>query len=89
MSLCVQGCTNLQYIALGSRVKVIGKYAIYGDKKLKGITIKSRYIRSVGTRAFRGIYSRAVIKMPRAKYTSYKRLFRGKGLSSRVTYRRY
>lgn len=84
-----QGCTNLQYIALGSRVKVIGKYAFYGDKKLKGITIKSRYIRSVGTRAFRGIYSRAVIKMPRAKYTSYKRLFRGKGLSSRVTYRRY
>ena len=84
-----QGCTRLQYVAVGSRVRVIGKYAFYGDKALKGITIKSKYIRTVGAGAFKGIYGKAVLKVPRAKYAAYKRLFRGKGLSSRVTYRRY
>ena len=48
-------------------VTKIGKKAFYGCKKLKTITIKSKKLnsKSVGAQAFKGLYKKAVIKVPK------------------------
>ena len=67
-------------------LKKIGKQAFYGDKKLKTITIKTTMLTSknVGSSAFKGIYAKATIKVPKSKLTSYKKILKAKGVSSKA-----
>ncbi len=79
-------CTLLTRITIPSKVKKIGKQAFYGCKKLKSITIKTTKLTSknVGSKAFKGIYASAKIKVPKSKLTSYKKLLKAKGVSSKA-----
>lgn len=80
----MEGCKQLTKVTLGKNVKKIGKNVFKSDKKLKNITIKSTKLKSVGKNAFKGINSKAKLTVPKKKYTSYKKLMKGKGQGKKV-----
>ena len=84
-------CTSLTSITIPSKVSKIGKQAFYGCKKLKSITIKTSKLtnKNVGSKAFKGISSKAIIKVPKKKVSDYKTLLKKKGVSSKATIKKY
>ncbi|MBQ6843434.1 MAG: leucine-rich repeat protein [Agathobacter sp.] len=79
-----KNCTALKSITIPSKVTKIDKQAFYGCKKLKTIAIKSAKLKNVGKDALKGIYSKATIKVPKKKLTSYKKLLKNKGQGTKV-----
>ncbi len=79
-------CTALTRIIIPSSVKKIGKSAFYGCKKLKIITIKTTKLnkKNVGSNAFKGIYAKATIKVPKSKLNTYKAMLKTKGVGKKV-----
>lgn len=79
-------CTSLKKIIIPASVKKIGKKAFYGCKKLKSITIKTKKlkIKSVGAQAFKGIYKKAVIKVPKKQKKAYTKWLRKKGITKKM-----
>lgn len=77
-------CAKLSKITLPKNVRSIGSKAFYNCKKLKTITINSTVLSYVGIDAFKGIYKKATIKVPKKKLTAYKTLLTGKGQSKYV-----
>ena len=79
-------CTKLSGVTIPSKVKTIGEDAFYGCKNLKKITIKTTKLtnKNVGKKAFKGISSKAVIKVPKNKAAAYKKLLQSKGISPKV-----
>ncbi|MDE5779300.1 MAG: leucine-rich repeat protein [Lachnospiraceae bacterium] len=79
-------CTNLTKITIPAKVSRIGKQAFYGCKKLKTITIKTKKLTSkkVGSKAFKGIHSKATVKVPKSKLKIYKQMLKAKGIGSKV-----
>lgn len=71
--------SSIKLMGYTYKVNSIGANAFDGCGKLKNLKIQSAAITSVGSNAFRGIYGRAVIKIPAAKYSAYQKLFKGKG----------
>lgn len=65
----------------GSNIKIIGKQAFYGCKKLKSITIKTTKLtkKSIGKNALKGTNKKIVVKVPKKKVTTYKKYFKNKG----------
>ncbi len=80
------GCSVLTSVVIPSRVTKIGKQAFYNCRKLKRITIKTKklVLKKIGAKAFTGISSKAVIKVPGSKKKAYKTLFRKRGMSAKV-----
>lgn len=68
----------LKKVTIGKNVTKISSGAFQGCKNLKTITIKSKNIKSVGKNAFKGISSKAKIKVPSSRQSKYKKLLRGK-----------
>ena len=79
-----RGCTALTKITLGRNVTKIGTAAFYGDKKLKTIVISSAKLKSVGRQAFKGIYTKAVVKAPKSRLSAYKKLLKRAGLPKKA-----
>lgn len=79
-------CIALTKIKIPGTVNKIGKQAFYGCKKLKSITISTKKLttKNVGSKAFKGIYSKATIKVPKAKLKAYKTLLKKKGVGRKV-----
>ncbi len=77
-------CKALTSVTIGKKVTSIGSKAFYNCKKLKKITIKSTVLSKVGSKAFKNIYKKATIKVPRKKLADYKKLLKGKGQSKTV-----
>lgn len=79
-------CTSLAKLTIPSKVKKIGKQAFLGCKKLKNITIKTTKLtkKSVGANAFKGISSKAVIKVPKSKLKSYQSILKARGVGKKV-----
>lgn len=79
-------CGKITSITIPSKVNKIGKKAFYNCKKLKNITIKTSKLTSkkVGSKAFTGINSKAVIKVPKNKLSAYKKLLRKKGVGKKT-----
>ncbi len=79
-------CGKITSITIPSKVNKIGKQAFYKCKKLKKITVKTSKLTSknVGSKAFKGIYSKAVIKVPKSKLKTYKTLLRKKGIGKKA-----
>ena len=77
---------KLKKVTISAQITKIGKQVFKGCKNLKTITIKSKKLtaKSVSANAFKGIGTKAVIKVPKSKKTAYKKLFRKKGLSKKV-----
>lgn len=79
-------CTAVTNITILAKVTEIGKQAFYGCKKLKKITIKTKSLTSkkVGSKAFKGIYSKATVKVPKSKLKAYKKLLKAKGIGAKA-----
>lgn len=77
-------CGKLTKITLPSKLATLGSKVFYDCKKLKTITIKSTSVRTVGKNAFKNIYKKATIKVPKSKLSDYKKLFKGKGQKGTV-----
>ncbi|MEY8426960.1 GDSL-type esterase/lipase family protein [Lachnospiraceae bacterium 46-15] len=74
------GCKKLRKAVLNSTaLKQLGGKAFYNCKKLKSIVIKSARLKKAGKNAFKGIYKKAVIKVPKKKYKAYTKLLKKKG----------
>ena len=73
-------------VTVGSNVAAIGKNAFKGCSKLKTITIKPKKLTAKGISkgAFVGLKKGTTIKVPKSKLKAYKKLFKSKGLSSKV-----
>lgn len=79
-------CTELKKVTIPSGVSKIGNQAFTGCRKLKNITIKSRKLtkKSIGKKAFKGIHGKAVVKVPKDKLKSYKKLLTARGAGKKV-----
>ena len=79
-------CTSLKKITIPGQIVKIGKKAFFGAKKLKTITIKTKKLtmKTVGSKAFKGIYAKAKIKVPKAKKKLYRNVLRKRGISGRA-----
>ncbi len=79
-------CSKLQKITIPVNVNKIGKSAFYGCKSLKSMNIKTKKLTSknVGSKAFKGIYPKATIKVPRSKFAVYKKILKAKGVGAKV-----
>lgn len=78
-------CTALTKLTIPSKVKKIGKQAFYGDRKLKSITIRTKKLTKskVGSKAFKGIHAKAVIKVPKTKKSAYTKILKAKGVTGK------
>lgn len=74
-----KNCTKLKKITIGKHVAAIGKNAFYKAKKLKTIVVRSSVIKSVGKNAWKSIHKKAVIRVPKKKLATYKKIFGKKG----------
>lgn len=66
------------------KVTAIAKKAFHKKKKLKKITIASTTIKRIGSRAVKGIYKKAVVKVPKKKKKSYKKMLKKAGLGKKA-----
>lgn len=80
-------CKALKSITIPSKVEKIGKQAFYGCKNLKKITIKTKKLtnKRVGSKAFKGIHTKAKIKVPKSKKKAYKSMLKKKGIGKKLT----
>lgn len=87
----LKGNKKVTKVTISSNVKKIGRLAFYGCKNLKTITIKSKKLTSktVSKKAFKGLTKATTIKVPKKKFKAYKKLFKSKGLSSKVKIKKY
>ena len=75
---------KLTKVTIGTGVTAIGAQAFASCGKLKNIVISSSKLKTVGKNAFNGIYSKATIKVPKAKLSAYQKLLKNKGQKSTV-----
>ena len=66
------------------KVTSIAKKAFYKKKKIKKITISSTNIKKIGSKAIKGIYKEAKIKVPKKKKKSYKKMLKKAGLGKKA-----
>lgn len=78
--------TGLRKVTIGAGVKRIGRAAFYGCRNLKLITINGTSLKlsTVGDKAFKNINSRAVVKVPKAKKSAYKKILLKRGITSKM-----
>lgn len=79
-------CTSLTKVTIPAKVSKMGKAVFYGCKKLKLIQIKTKKLtdKTIGAKAFKGIYKNAVIKVPISKRNAYKKMFKKKGVTGKM-----
>lgn len=78
------GCNKITAVTIGKTSKsgltTIGKSAFNGCKKLGKVTIKSKKLRSAGTKAFKGTKFGLKVKVPSGQLTKYKKILKKAGL---------
>ena len=79
--------TALKNVTIGNNVTSIGANAFLSCKNLKKMTIKSAKLKSVGTKAFSGTYSKITFAVPRNKATAYKKLIKNGSPSAKAIYK--
>lgn len=74
-------------ITIPSKVTKIGNYAFKGCTKLKTINLNTKLLttKTVSEYAFSGVSASAVVKVPKSRNKTYKKLLVRKGLSKKVT----
>lgn len=84
------GCKKLTKVTIGKNVASIGDKAFYNCKKLKTITINTTKLtaKKIGKNAFKGTNSKVTIKVPKAKYKTYMKALKAKGVSTKAKYKR-
>lgn len=81
------GCKNLKSIVIGTNVASVSSNTFSKCSSLRTLAIKSTKLTSknISKTAFKGISTKATIKVPKSKLAAYKKLFVTKGLSKKVT----
>lgn len=79
-----QGCTKATSVTIGKNITKIGKQAFSGDKAVKKITILSKNVKSIGSKAFANIPKSAKLIVPSGKKSAYKKLARNAGFKGSV-----
>lgn len=82
---------TVKTIVLETNIKKISSNAFYGCTKLTLLKIKSSKLTdsNLSLKAFNGVNKPTVIKVPSKKVTSYKKIFRNNGLSTKVSVKKY
>ena len=77
---------NLKKVVIPVSVRSIGKQAFSGCKNLKTIIINTPYLtkKSVGAKAFKGIHTKATIKVPKKQKKAYQKFLKSKGIGKKV-----
>ena len=77
---------KLKKVTIGANIRNIGKRAFYRCSNLKTVKMKtSKLVNSqVGKQAFKGIYKKAVIKVPKKQLKAYKKLLKTRGVGKKV-----
>ncbi len=70
------GCKKLTKVTIGKNVTKIGKQAFQNCKKLKKVTFKTKSLKSIGSKAFKGISKKASFKTPKKKKASYSKMIK-------------
>ena len=83
-----KGNKTVTKVTIGSNIKTIGKNAFSGATKLKKVTI-GKNVTEIEANAFKGLTKATTIKVPKKKLEAYKKLFKSRGLSSKVTVKGY
>lgn len=80
------GNKKLTKITVGKNITSIGKNAFRNCKNLKKIVIKTKKLtaKKVGSNAFKGINSKAVVKVPEGKVKAYKKIIKAKGAGKKI-----
>lgn len=80
-----KGNKKIKKITIGSKMVFIGAQAFYGCKNLKEITINALNLNADGIqpKAFKGINSKAVIKVPEQRLSEYKKMLKAKGVTGK------
>lgn len=71
-------CTGLKKVTVGKSLKVIGKSAFQNCKNLRTLTLQGTKLRSVGKNAVKGMYKKAVIRVPKKSLKAYQKLLNKK-----------
>ena len=81
---------KLRSVVIGKNVKTIKANAFRGCRNLKSITVKSLKLKAstVGKNAFKGINRKAVFKLPKKKFKTYRKIFRKSAKSSKIKYKK-
>lgn len=81
---------ELTKVTIGKNIKSIGKNAFKGCKNLKKIIVKTKKLtaKRIGSNAFKGINNKAVVKVPKGKVKTYKKIIRAKGAGKKVTFKK-
>lgn len=76
---------KLKKVTIGKNIKKIGKYAFYGCKNLKKITVKTSKLtkKTVGKNAFGKINAKAKVKVPKKKLKAYKKMLKARGIKGK------
>ncbi len=79
------GNKNLKRVVIGAEIEKIGAKAFYNCPNLKFVTIKSTGLtaKSVGAKAFAKIHKKAVVEVPKAKKTAYKKWLKKRGIGGK------
>ena len=82
---------KLKTVTVGKNVSKMGANVFTGCKKLKTITIKSTKLtaKTLSKSTFKGITKATTIKVPKKKLSAYKKLFKSRGLSSKIKVKAY
>lgn len=80
----------IKNVTIGKNIKTIGSNAFAGCKKLKNITIKTKNLKKnkIGKNAFKGIYTKATIKIPKTKFNTYKSMLKSRGVSKKTKFKK-
>ncbi len=67
---------KLKQVTIGKNIRSIGAKAFYGCKSLKKITIKTKSLKTIGSKAFQKIHKKASFQFPKGKKKSYQKLLK-------------
>ena len=81
-------CKALTSITIPKKVKSIGKNAFAGCKKLKTVTFKGTKVTKIGSKAFKTIKKGATFKIPKKKFSKYKKLIKKSGAPKKPKYKK-
>lgn len=81
------GNTNLTSINIGKNVTVIGSCAFNKCSKLKKVTLYTKKLKSIGSKAFYGIKSSAVIYAYQSKLNTYGSMIKNSKISTTIIVR--
>ena len=79
-------CKLLRKIILPNTLRKIDSNVFNGCTALKTLVIKSKKLNkhNVSSNALKGLTKKVMIKVPKSKVTSYKKLFQNKGLNKKI-----